>query len=218
MVEMKPKCLIFGGADTEWHRFSEYRDNYIKICSESGYEAETSEDISCLNTSFLKDFSAVLCCASERTMNKDQETALLSSVSGFNPEQTGQPKMFLGVHSAAACFADSEKYLRMLGAKFLAHPPMGNINIMKASSDRLLEGIEDFSITDEFYLMEYYPPFSVLLEAEYNGFRLPLCWKKSYGLGTVCYLAPGHGKEQTSHPVIQRIIGNMLRSHLNQEV
>lgn len=217
MVAVKKKCLLLGGADTPWHQFTEYRDNYLELIESAGYEAAASEDMNCLNASFLQDISVIFCCASERVISKQQEQDLLSAVAGFDPQKTGLPKTFIGVHSASANFLNSDKYLRMLGGKFLAHPPIGDIDVRRTGPDSLLDGIDDFRINDEFYLMEYYPPFTVLLEADYKGLSHPLCWKKSYGLGCVYYLAPGHGKEQISHPAVKRILLNMLKKNLHQE-
>ncbi|TFG20231.1 MAG: hypothetical protein EU530_03915 [Promethearchaeota archaeon] len=70
--------------------------------------------------------------------------------------------------------------------------------------------MSDFSIRDELYLQEYYPPFHTLLFTHFKGQKVPLSWEKSYGTGTVFYLALGHGTAQINHPSIQKIIKNVI--------
>jgi uncharacterized protein len=207
---MKKKCLILGGADTEYHKFAEYSRTLSGLVTDAGAEAVCSEDCDALLAANLLDFDCVICCCSERTLHPDQEKSLLASIAGLDPGRTGEPKSFIGIHSASATFLNSDPYARMLGARFLSHPPQGDF-LISCLHDELTAGMADFRINDELYLMEYYPPFTTLLETVYQGFAVPLAWKKLYGRGRVFYLAAGHGREQISSSSVKKITGNALK-------
>ena len=100
----------------------------------------------------------------------------------------------------------------MIGARFLTHPPIQEIDvIVEKKGHPIMDGVTDFSIRDEIYLQEYYPPFETLLSTNFQGLKIPLAWIKSYGRGIVFYLALGHGKRQIKHKCVQQILKNTLR-------
>ncbi len=99
----------------------------------------------------------------------------------------------------------------MLGARFLAHPPIGPFAVHVDAPDHpVMRGVGDFEITDELYTMETLAPFDALASADLGGFRRPLAWVRPYGLGRVCYSALGHGLEQLEHPSVRQILRNAL--------
>jgi uncharacterized protein len=206
---MVKKCLILGGADTPWHQFTEYREPLEAIVKSCNAEAVCTEDCDSLLKENLNDFDCIICCCSEKILSKKQEDGLLTSIAGLDPEKTGPPKAFIGVHCASATFLNSDAYARMLGARFLSHPPQMNFDV-HCRQDTLNKGIDDFVIKDELYLMEYHLPFTPVLETEYQGFTLPLAWKKLYGMGKVFYLAPGHSREQLVAKPVKSILCNAL--------
>jgi hypothetical protein len=96
---------------------------------------------------------------------------------------------------------------RVLGSRFIAHPPLGEIEVrVSEPSHPLVRGIGAFTVTDELYLSELYGPNRVLLETRYNGKAArefvrrewlsdeprPVLYLHGHGAGEVLYLTLGH--------------------------
>ncbi len=98
-------------------------------------------------------------------------------------------------------------FMRMLGSRFVAHPPIQKFLVEVAAPDHpLVAGIEPFEAEDEPYYCEYFGDNLVLLDAAYdtasNGYvrstfgtdiaRHPQMYLHPAGAGEVLYLALGH--------------------------
>jgi len=96
---------------------------------------------------------------------------------------------------------------RLLGSRFIAHPPLGEFEVrVSEPSHPLVRGIDSFRVTDELYLSELYGRNEVLLETRYNGRAAreftrrewlsdeprPVMYLHGYGAGAVLYLTLGH--------------------------
>lgn len=98
------------------------------------------------------------------------------------------------------------KFMSMLGSQFIAHPPIGEYKVTNCcATDPLVKGIDDFMVTDELYLSEYYGENKSLLETRYigkaEGFEeddwsedVPhqVMYRHKHGKGEVVYLTLGH--------------------------
>ena len=81
---------------------------------------------------------------------------------------------------------------------------------IKNKQHAIMEGLDDFSLESELYLMEAKPPYEVLLSCDYQGFERPIAWVKPYGLGRVFYLALGHNTQELDCQAVQKIILNSV--------
>ncbi|HVS76962.1 MAG TPA: ThuA domain-containing protein [Steroidobacteraceae bacterium] len=96
---------------------------------------------------------------------------------------------------------------RLLGSRFIAHPPLGEFEVRVSDpSHPLVRGIDAFRVTDELYLSELHGPNRVLLETRYNGKAArefvrrdwlsdeprPVLYLHGHGAGSVLYLTLGH--------------------------
>lgn len=96
---------------------------------------------------------------------------------------------------------------RLLGSRFIAHPPLGEFEVrVTEPSHPLVRGIDTFNVTDELYLAELYGRNRVLLETRYNGKAArefvrrewfsdeprPVLYLHEHGAGEVLYLTLGH--------------------------
>ncbi len=121
-------------------------------------------------------------------------------------------KGFVGVHSAADSFKQTPGYINMVGGKFLTHPRPQSLTFrVKDPSHPVMDGISDFEMEEELYLMETCGHFDLLMTTQFKGFERPITWVKPYGQGRVVYTALGHGAEQTENPNFQRLIVNSVR-------
>lgn len=99
------------------------------------------------------------------------------------------------------------EFRAMIGSQFIAHPPIGRYKVsVAAPAHPLMEGIGNFFVEDEHYLMDYEPGNEVLLSTRFAG-RTDIfvrdTWEdgehqvmylRKYGGGEICYLALGHAR------------------------
>ncbi len=206
------EVLLIGGGNKKLHDFSVTGPILKDFLEEFSMKITLTEDLDMFLPNEIRKFDVILCYTMGRELNSEQEKGLLNAIVGAPWGDTGEPKGFVGVHCASSSFLNSQNYLRMLGGKFLTHPPLGEIYDFKVTKPEhpVMEGITDFSLKDELYLFETYPPFDLLITSDYNGFLRPITWVKSYGLGRVFYTALGHGEEQIKNNTFQRIIINAI--------
>lgn len=181
------------------------------MLSRQGFQVTASDDSNMFLGKNLDQFDGIVDFSTEREITAEQEKDLLQKIIKCpeNPER--RATLYLGIHAVTTCFHSSSMLQRMIGARFLTHPPMQNIKVkVEIPSHPILEKLSDFDIEDELYLQEYYPPFRTLLSTDYRGFKIPLAWVKNYGCGLVAYLALGHGLQQIENPNFQMLISSML--------
>ncbi len=184
---------------------------FFEFFSEIGYKVTTSDDMDFLLPKRIKEFDIIIDYTTERSITASQEHGLLKGIMGSPWGDTGDSKLYIGLHGATTSYKNSERILSMIGARFLTHPPIQEIDVVVEKKDHpIMDGVLDFRISDELYLQEYYPPFETLLSTKFQGLRIPLAWIKSYGRGIVFYLALGHGKSQIKNKCVQRILKNTL--------
>lgn len=199
--------LCIGGSHEPWHQFEGYKTSLVRILDDLPIEVHYTEDLDSLITQHIKDFDHIICCVSKKELNQDQEEGLLTSISGFNPKVFGKPKHFLGIHCATTAFQNSINYIHMVGARFLAHPPMGEpfpVQILEPNHP-ICRNLGDFELVDELYLMEYYGYRKDLFGSRFGEFDIPLGWIKPYGMGKVGYCALGHGEQQLKDPNLSKL-------------
>ena len=201
---MKPVLLLGGGAN-EIHPFAGLQPLYAQIIQEQGVDVISSEDPDSLCSEHIRGFRAVVCCATNLDFSESQYSGLETAL--------GRGEIaYIGLHAAATCGNTTPAYTRMLGGRFLAHPEIGpEIQVRcvhREASEGILNGVADFCIADELYLMEEFDTGRHLLESEYDGFPRPLAWIKPFGMGRVFYSALGHSEAHISHPMLRRFVGN----------
>jgi type 1 glutamine amidotransferase len=205
--------LVIGGLEQKIHNFSVMGRIFKDFLEEAGFEVTITEDLDFFLPHNIKKFQVIVCCTTGRELTSEQENGLLKAIIGSAWGDTGEPKTFIGIHGASCSFQNSNAYLRMLGARFLTHPPLEekySFQVIKPNHP-IMRGISDFILMDELYLMEMYPPVETLVVCDYRGFRRPIAWTKPYGLGNVFYTALGHGEEQINEKIFQKMIINAIK-------
>lgn len=127
-------------------------------------------------------------------------------------------RRWLALH-ATNCFIDwgadgkvsiprtAPDFMRLLGSRFIAHPPLGDYRVEVADPGHpLVAGIDAFTVNDELYLSELHGPNHVLLHTYYNGKAQrgfterewfsdeprPVLYLHAHGRGEVLYFTLGH--------------------------
>ena len=197
--------LMMGGTITDYHSFEVMGPIYEKFLTAAGFNVSLSENRDDFLPERIRHFDVIVCYTTRGTLTPQQSTGLLEAIAGG--------KGFVGIHSAAASFMGNDAYLNMVGAKFLTHPPYHpqlSLHIHNYYHP-IMEGISEFILEDELYLMETRGDFELLMSTWWQGFERPITWVKPYGMGRVVYTALGHGEKQTENPFFQRLIINAIR-------
>lgn len=198
--------MVMGGHTKGFHQFEIMGPIYEKFLSEAGFSVTLTENRDDFKTDALDPYDAIVCYTTGENLTAEQAEGLFRGIAH-------KGKGFIGVHSAADSFKETPGYLNMVGAKFLSHPdhwPMLTFNVLSRFHP-VLQGIEDFQMAEELYLMETYGSFELLMSTWWKGFERPITWVKPYGHGRVVYTALGHDKQQTENPNFQRLIVNAVR-------
>ena len=113
---------------------------------------------------------------------------------------------FVGIHATSSFFPDSPECLAMLGGEFVTHPAFREYQVSVVDPEHpITEGITEFMITDEQYILDFDPRVNILCSALWKGTAMPVAWTKSWGKGRVFYLALGHDR-QTCHQEMFRLL------------
>jgi type 1 glutamine amidotransferase len=97
---------------------------------------------------------------------------------------------------------DNRQLRRLLGSRFLSHPPYTRFRVSITKPEHpLVAGIEPFEVDDEIYVIEHDDDLEVLLHTRWGGDAMgrqveegvrPLMYHRPVGDGGVLYLALGH--------------------------
>jgi uncharacterized protein len=119
---------------------------------------------------------------------------------------------FVGLHSASDTFADWPGYVRLIGARFAGHAPLGPGRVVVGDRRHPITRPlpASFSTTDEFYRFRSAPQGAHVLLVDHKG-RRPLAWTRRSGRGRVFYDALGHPIDAWSDPVRTGIVARGLR-------
>jgi len=70
----------------------------------------------------------------------------------------------------------------------------------------ITEGLTEFWVTDEQYILDFDPRVNVLCSALWKGTAMPVAWTKSWGKGRVFYLALGHDEKACNQEIFRLLL------------
>lgn len=112
----------------------------------------------------------------------------------------------LALHSASASFKKHEGFFKILGGRFVTHGPVAEYTIKQSEGDSLFAPTKPFVLRDELYIHEYDSENEIHFLAERPNGAEPVVWTRPYGMGRVCYVAPGHRAASLLNPQLRAII------------
>jgi len=120
-------------------------------------------------------------------------------------------KGFVTFHSGADAFRGDSDYEAFVGGHFVTHPAYRMYQVSITLADRndpkvehpITQGIKEFMITDEQYVLDYCPRVKVLANSLYKGDLMPVLWTKDWGKGKVFYSALGHDPKACEQEMFQ---------------
>jgi uncharacterized protein len=143
------------------------------------------EDLDRLVTPGLDPYDLIVFYYTVGEISDAQKNGLLNGVASG--------KGYVGVHSAADSFRDCPEYRAMVGGHFVTHPRYRDYQVSIVDPEHpITQGLTEFMIRDEQYILDYDPRVQVLAGALYQGKSMPVAWTKPWGRGRVFYLALGH--------------------------
>jgi len=199
--------LVLGGT---WHDFDGFDGAMTPFFEEEGYEVESTYDLSALEQLDERDIDLVLmytCIGEER--NDDGPTAPGPSQSQVDAlvDWVQDGGGLLAAHAATVAAQTSEDLRRLMGGIFVTHPPAYAFNVYPVFREHpITEGIEAFTVHDEFYQQIHDPSVDVHMVAVDRGVAYPMVWSKEEGDGRVAHVAMGHGPRVWAHGGYQRVM------------
>jgi type 1 glutamine amidotransferase len=188
----KINTLVFCGG--EIHDWKGCGDEIIKSLSECEEFQITrvDENLDALISPNLDSYDLIVFYYTIGEITDTQKNGLLNHIASG--------KGFVGVHSAADSFRGCPEYRAMVGGHFVTHPRYRDYQVNVVDEEHpITEGIVEFMVTDEQYIVDYDPRVNVLASALWQGRAMPVVWTKDWGEGRVFYLALGHDSAACRH-------------------
>ena len=207
---MKKALIVYGGWDG--HDPQGVAEVFKDILEKEEFSVELSDTLD----AFMGDLAAYDLIIPVWTMGElsgDQEWRVCEAVaSGVG---------IAGCHGGMCdAFRGNTNWQFMTGAQWVAHP--GNsevtykVEMKKASSSPLVEGIEDFEIKSEQYYIHVDPAVNVLATTRFteaNGYHIangevdvPVAFTKRWGKGKVYYNSLGHDRYSFDIPEVREMM------------
>jgi len=124
-------------------------------------------------------------------------------------------------HNATYIALENHHFRDVLGASTMHHPPIRPFKIKVVNPDHpIMQGVNDFVITDEQHFAKYNADPSAILARSVNedglahrdhGLTAEACWAFNYGKGRVCYMSPGHTIDALWNPEYEKMQRNAVR-------
>lgn len=147
----------------------------------------------------LEPYDVVLFQWTLGEISEAQKRGLMNSVA--------KGKGFVGIHSAADSFRGDPDWRAFLGGHFLTHPAYRQFQVSVTDEKcSVTEGIVEFYITDEQYILDYDSRVRVLATALHRGKAMPAIWTKEWGKGRVYYMGFGHDPNACEQDIFKKLL------------
>ncbi len=171
------------------------------VLEKSGRFAVTrvQDDLDALTPERIAPFKLVVFYWTVDELSDAQKRGLLNHIAAGNG--------FVTCHSGADSFRGDPDYRALVGGYFVTHPHYREYQVSVVPSDSpITQGITEFMITDEQYILDYDPRVNVLANALYQGRLMPVLWTKDWGKGRVFYSALGHDPKACEQEMFQTLL------------
>ena len=195
----KINTLVFaGGAIHDWKGCSDTAIDWLSQRDEFEI-TKIEEDLDALVAPNLDPYDLIVFYYTVGEISDAQKNGLLNHVASG--------KGYVGIHSAADSFRECPEYRAMVGGHFTTHPRYRDYQVNVVDSEHpITEGLDEFMVTDEQYILDYDHRVHVLASALWKGDAMPVAWTKSWGEGRVFYLALGHDANACQHEMFGTLL------------
>ncbi len=211
----KAKVLLITGVGIQGpgHPYSDWSHaHYNDILAEALKEVATltvTTDLTMLNEKTLKGFDVIMNNSLFMEPTAEQYNAFFKFIE--------EGKSYFSIHAGLVSFLTSEKYLEMMGARFINHDDAKTFIVNTydawygwAAEDKkkkhpIVKDVDDFKILDELYLAQFSTSdIEVIARAEFH----PIMWTRKWKKGNVLCLTLGHGDFSQRNPGFQKLLSN----------
>jgi type 1 glutamine amidotransferase len=191
--------LVFaGGAIHDWKGCSDTAIDWLSQRDEFEI-TKVEEDLDALVAPNLDPYDLIVFYYTVGEISDAQKNGLLNHIASG--------KGYVGIHSAADSFRECPEYRAMVGGHFTTHPRYRDYQVNVVDSEHpITEGLDEFMVTDEQYILDYDRRVHVLASALWKGDAMPVAWTKSWGEGRVFYLALGHDANACQHEMFGTLL------------
>ena len=195
----KIKTLVFAGGEIHDAKGCGKAIADALSASEEFEVTEVYDDLDTLIAPKLDPYDVIVFYYTYGKITDAQKNGLLNFVASG--------KGFVGIHPTSSFFMDSPECLAMLGGEFLTHPPHREYQVSVVDPEHpITEGLTEFLVTDEQYILDFDPRVNVLCSALWKGTAMPVAWTKSWGKGRVFYLALGHDEKACRQEIFRLLL------------
>lgn len=191
--------MIGGGV----HDDQELPQMLEKVLEATGqFEITLTRDRDQFRAENINDYDTVMIYTTGGQLSSEQEQGLVKFV-----ENGGG---LVGIHSATDSFKNSDAYHKLMWGRFRGHGS-GTFKVhITGKRHPIVQGIDDFEITDETYQHTWHPDSKtvVLMRRVEDGD--PSSWVQYVGKGRVFTTGLGHGKPAWENPAFQKMIERAL--------
>jgi uncharacterized protein len=190
----KKALFVYGG--WEGHEPVKCRDLFVPWMKQNGFDVVVSDSQApYADAALMKTVDLIVQIWTMGTIAKQPLEGLLGAVKGG----AGLAGWHGGLGDA---YRNETEYRYMVGGDWVAHP--GGIVDYEVRitnhEDPVTDGLSDFKVKSEQYLMHVNPNNKVLATTRFSGaidpwtsgYTMPVAWKKVYGKGRVFYTSLGH--------------------------
>lgn len=197
---MEPtRALFLGGLTTEYHQYDIFAPIYRDLFGEAGFGVDTATDLAPLAPDNLARYAAVINYTTARDLTDAQYAALLAFVRAGGG--------YLGVHCAADTWRNQPDSKRLLGGRFVEHPPQ--LDIVTEIVDPghpITQGLGSFLVFDELYMLDTTgTDYHLLAQSPSYGVQ-PVVWVREEDAGRVFYASLGHNRETYAEPTYRTML------------
>jgi type 1 glutamine amidotransferase len=194
--------LLVGGA--AFHDRAENREILSEFIG-AKFDLTMTDDMGVLDPDSLDAYDVIVNFTTLVEPTDEQVDALLEAVK--------DGKGFVAIHGAVHTFRNSQGYVDMVGGKIGSEDPHKEFLVQMSTAKRVVphpitEGVEDFTIQDELFLIEGdMTKWQALARAEGHI----VLYNKMYGKGRVHYNALGHDARALNNPAFQTLVVNGIK-------
>lgn len=201
---MTKVLLLVGGVKAPYHDQPEHRQILSEFIG-AKFALTMTDDMAVLTPENLAKYDVIVNFTTFVEPTEEQANALLAAVQGG--------KGFVSIHGGTATFWNSPGYVDMVGGKFAVHDPNKMFDVKISTARKvayphpITEGVPDFSIQDELYIIEGdMTQWEILARAEGHA----IIYNKTYGQGRVHNNALGHDGRALNVPEFQTLVLNAI--------
>jgi uncharacterized protein len=119
---------------------------------------------------------------------------------------------FVGLHGATVSFKGNPSWDAFIGGSFIGHPAPREYTVSVVDDTHpITEGLDEFTVFDEQYLIDHDPRVHVLATALHDGIAETVAWTKDWTDGRIYYLALGHDPDAARNPAFAGLLIRGIR-------